>query len=371
MTGKQVRLFLVDGTAGGLMTAEIMNWTGHVLKGKREQLNRIRQRDEAQRTGVYILVGEDNNGSKLAYVGQSDDISKRLLNHDAKKEFWQEAVLITSKDTNLTSAHVRFLEAQLIELAQNIGRVPLENGNNPTGGADLPEADRSDMNYFIEQLRILLPVLGVDMFRGRDTRDNSQTTNEVRQQLPETTAGDSPVFYLRRTKLGIEAKAQIIDGEFTMLAGSVIVPAMRDSKRTLSPTTQRAFDARKAILEQITQDGALDINDGRGVLTRDVVFTSPSAAGAIALGQASLNGRIEWATANGQSFDSWETSITSTPEGHTTGKRLIRDVWRHESATYRFGPHFLASLCSSRYYRRGAVTDRGDHLRRSLGSPCQ
>ncbi|CAO5157207.1 hypothetical protein FAIPA1_10131 [Frankia sp. AiPs1] len=44
MAGKQVRLFLVDGTPGGLMTAEIMNWTGHVLKGKRERLGDIRAR---------------------------------------------------------------------------------------------------------------------------------------------------------------------------------------------------------------------------------------------------------------------------------------------------------------------------------------
>ena len=29
MAGKQVRLYLVDGTPGGVVTAEIMNWTGH------------------------------------------------------------------------------------------------------------------------------------------------------------------------------------------------------------------------------------------------------------------------------------------------------------------------------------------------------
>lgn len=31
MSGKQIKLFLVDGTPGGLTTAEITNWTGHVL----------------------------------------------------------------------------------------------------------------------------------------------------------------------------------------------------------------------------------------------------------------------------------------------------------------------------------------------------
>lgn len=32
MRPQQMKLFLVDGTPGGLITAEITNWTGHVLR---------------------------------------------------------------------------------------------------------------------------------------------------------------------------------------------------------------------------------------------------------------------------------------------------------------------------------------------------
>ncbi|MFD8975991.1 hypothetical protein [Streptomyces sp. NPDC059593] len=39
---------------------------------------------------------------------------------------------------------MRQLESKPIGLAKAICRVPLENGNEPTGGADLPEADASD-----------------------------------------------------------------------------------------------------------------------------------------------------------------------------------------------------------------------------------
>ncbi|MGK0404108.1 MAG: hypothetical protein ACJAS0_002502 [Alcanivorax borkumensis] len=31
--GRSIGLFLVDGTPSGLLTAEIMHWTGHVLTG--------------------------------------------------------------------------------------------------------------------------------------------------------------------------------------------------------------------------------------------------------------------------------------------------------------------------------------------------
>ncbi len=57
--GKSVRLFLADGTPGGLLTAEIMNWTGHVVAAPRSELAALLKRDETKRTGIYILLGED------------------------------------------------------------------------------------------------------------------------------------------------------------------------------------------------------------------------------------------------------------------------------------------------------------------------
>lgn len=252
MTGKQVRMFLVDGTSGGLMTAEIMNWTGHVLKGTRDKLGEIRSRPEAQRTGVYILLGEDEvTGEKLAYIGQSDDVAKRLQQHDSKKTYWTDVVVVTSKDTNLTSAHVRYLEARLVRLAKAIGRVPLENGNDPSGGADLPEADASDMEYFIDQLRVLLPVLGVDLFRGRLTRsvtDGSVSTATLSAALGDAQSAPgsrpSPLFYLRHRKFGVDAQAQVIDGEFTVLAGSVVRAAMPE-RTNYSQSSARQYGSRQ------------------------------------------------------------------------------------------------------------------------------
>lgn len=48
--GRSVRLFLVDGTSRGLLTAEIVNWTGHVLTGRRSRLSEGVQRAERNRT---------------------------------------------------------------------------------------------------------------------------------------------------------------------------------------------------------------------------------------------------------------------------------------------------------------------------------
>ncbi len=50
MSEKQIKLFLIDGTPGGVTTAEITNWTGHVLSARRSDLADLLTREEAQRT---------------------------------------------------------------------------------------------------------------------------------------------------------------------------------------------------------------------------------------------------------------------------------------------------------------------------------
>ena len=311
-------LFLADGTVGGLVTAEIMNWTGHVIRGRRTDLKQIRQRAEAARTGIYCLFGTDEEDQRLAYIGQSDNVADRLVQHDAKKEVWDEVVIITSKDSNLTSAHVRYLEARLVAIAQTVGRYRLENGNVPRGGADRPEADASDMDYFIDQIRILLPVLGHDIVRRRvtprlavDSSGHAATNAEVvdtSRRGPKVSGvaaapEDSPVFHLR-TRLGIAAEAQVVDGEFTVLAGSVVVAEMRPASAGASASTQSQYASRARLHAELVRESERQ-DDDLCVPLKDVVFTSPSSAAATVQGRAAANGRAMWMTESGVTYGGW------------------------------------------------------------------
>ena len=319
MNGKQVRLFLVDGSVGGLMTAEILNWTGHLLRGRRKDLGRIRTREEAERTGVYILFGPNDEGGLTAYIGEGDSVAARLVQHDAKKDFWEDVVIITSKDMNLTKAHARYLESELIRLATSIGRVTLLNGTAPTGGAALPEADQSDMQYFINQIRILMPVLGFDIFRGRSTQETviqspTHTPTVAAAPAPEDPAEttDSPVFYMK-TQEGCDARAQIIDGEFTMLQGSTIPATMKDSS-TMAPATRRQFALRQATHTTVLESTVPGPRPSLVTLSKDIVFSSPSAAASLVYGRGSANGRTTWKTGSGQTFGDWEEAQSDTAQ---------------------------------------------------------
>jgi hypothetical protein len=294
MRGKQIKLFLADGTPGGLTTAEITNWTGHVLSATRSDLADLLKRDEAQRTGAYLLLGEDESvlGNTRCYVGEADVVAERLRYHQREKDFWDRVVIITSKDANLTKAHGRYLEARLIELATRAGRVKVENGTAPTPPA-LPEADASDMDYFIAQLEIVLPVLGINAIRV-----------PVPKLIPASETAESPIFQLRNGKLGVDARAQQIDGEFTVLEGSVVVPEWHGVGKAES--TMKAYASYRAQHEQLLADGALVVEQGAGRVVRSIPFSSPSTAGAVILGR-SCNGRREWIAPDGATFGHWES----------------------------------------------------------------
>lgn len=299
MAGKSVRLFLVDGTSGGLVTAEIMNWTGHVIAGPRTDLPALLKRDEAKRTGIYLLLGEDPDspGGTLAYVGESDDVAKRLLQHAATsggKDFWNRAVVLTSKDMNLTKAHARYLESRLITLAASAGRAKLTNSNTPPPVA-LPEADRSDMEYFIDQAKIVLPVLGINLLRA----------TKVEQPVAPSSAGDgtpeaSPLFRMVREKFDVDATAQEIDGEFIVREGS-----------TVRHEWSAGDHSYKKLRQQLESDGTLALTpEGSAMMfTHDHVFASPSAAAAVVLGRNS-NGRLEWRVdGSSTTYGAWQENL--------------------------------------------------------------
>ena len=301
--GRSIRLFLVDGTPNGLLTAEIMNWTGHVLTGPRSKLSELVQRPECGRTGIYFLVGPDPENSlrPLVYIGESDDVATRLKQHNRPeaasgggKDFWEKVCLVTSKDQNLTKAHVKYLESLLIQVAGQVGRCRLINGTAHEY-ISLPESDRADMAFFIEQIRTILPVLGLDFLR--ETARPSRGADDLQSK----TAQKSPRFTFEMPRHDIQAFGQEIDGEFYVLEGSLARPEWTG-----------VDGGYQSLYDQLCDDGVLiETEQGKRRFATDYAFSSTSAAAAVVAGR-SANGRISWKLEqSGQTYGDWQDEQVS------------------------------------------------------------
>ena len=114
-----IRFFLPDGTSDGLRIVEKSNWTGVGVVVPRALFQQSKSRDEFSRTGIYVLVGiDEESDAPMLYVGQGDPIRARLESHAANKEFWSWTTFFVTRDDSLNKAHIGYLESQLIKLAK-------------------------------------------------------------------------------------------------------------------------------------------------------------------------------------------------------------------------------------------------------------
>ena len=263
MTSATIKLFLPHGDARSLRTAEISNWTGKAVAAPRIELDELLLREELDKAGVYILTGADpHSGLPLAYIGEAEVIRERLKQHKTK-EFWISAIVFVSKDENLTKAHVRYLESKLLEEAAQAGRFTLDQ--NQAGGSKLPESDREDMEVFLSHIRQLLPVLGSDLLVP------------IAQPTAKQPSGGTLFCRMK----GAEGRGHRTPDGFVVLQGSTAVLQERQSAKK--------WPYIIALREKLIADGTLVQKDWFYRFTKDVEFSSPSAAAAVIEG-----GQREW-----------------------------------------------------------------------------
>ncbi len=285
---RSLELYFIDGKPDGMLTAEVFNWTGHVLMSPRTQISEALKRKEASFTGVYILIGE-KEGQPLAYIGESEDVGSRLRSHDTQKDWWTDVIIITSSANNLHKAHVKYLESRLVEEANAVGRTPLDNGNKPAKSS-LSEAAQANMEAFLEYLLMVLPALRVDIFLKK-IRPKPETIDPQ----PDS---QSPVFMLINKKHKIHATAVLENGEFIVQAGS------QARLRWEGDLTDKTSYWK--LFNELMDQGVLKASGQTSVFTENYAFSSTSAAGAVVNGRSS-RGPTEWKLkSDGRTYREWE-----------------------------------------------------------------
>ncbi len=274
-----IRIFLADGVPEGLRIVEKSNWTGRAVVASRSQLDRALAREELSQPGIYVLTGLSEDGAPRVYIGEADLLRDRLRQHVAGKEFWTHLVTFTSTSEGLNKAHVRYLEARLVRLARDAKQWELENTTQPAS-PPLSEADKADAEWFLAEMLLIFPLLGIDAFEV--------AASQARTLVPG--AGGEPLELFLR-KRGADAQGQEMADGFVVLKGSV----------ARASEVASIHDYLRDLRKQLQERGVLVAESKGLVFTQDFRFTSPSTAAGVLVG-GSANGRRAWKDQRGRTL---------------------------------------------------------------------
>lgn len=306
--GKQIRIYLADGSPSGIRHAEITNWTGQALACPRTRFQELREWQETKRPGVYFLFGHDEEtGQEAAYIGEAEVVIERLANHISGKNFWSELVAFTSKDDNLTKGHVRYLESRLIQLAIGAGRYKILNSAEPQLPS-LPRPDRDAMEEYLDSAKTLIGVMGhrlleplISISKQSQTSSQSQTPPadvlNIADKAESLNVADAAIFKLNISDL--DCRAIRTDEGLVVLQNS---EAMAISQASLT-------GGYKNLREQLLNQGILTPSGTKLKFTKDHLFNSPSQAAAVIVGY-SINGRDAWRLPDGTTYNIYENRLS-------------------------------------------------------------
>ncbi|MEY8370283.1 GIY-YIG nuclease family protein [Aerococcaceae bacterium 50-4] len=297
--GKNINLFLLDGSANGPMKATMANWTGIVYKIPRVDVERSSDRKDLEQSGVYLLFGvSEKNDEPVVYIGQAGarntgtGLLNRLKEHkrNPDKDYWTEAIAITTTNNSFGPTEISYLENQFTQMAKLANRFEVQNGNTPTKG-NLTEEKKSEMEEFISYCKVILAALGHKVFEPVAEEKTTQNSNVFDENLH--------LFLQRKdliTGFIAKGKGKQTSSGFVVLKGSMINP--NESVNVPASIVQRRKSA--------------NINDER-ILQEDILFSSPSYAATFVIGKSS-NGLIEWKNLEGKSLKFIESEWENVSE---------------------------------------------------------
>lgn len=268
-----ITMILKDGTSTGIVECTIDDWFGISYKIPRNKLKEASKLKYAHNTGVYILFGEDEEtAEKIAYIGEAEDILKRIEQHNKNKDFWNECIVFMSENNSLNKAHIKYIEHELYQLATETGRYKIKNDTNPTKSS-LSSADEIKARKFIEKVKIIVSAMGYRIFTKLLTEAEEVKDNDKMLYLKYS----GEVF-----GMGI-----LTDEGFVILKGSKlrgeIMPGLSESLVN--------YCTRERASEDIVN----------GVYINNHLVSSPSMAGVIILGR-NCSGYGEWKDGSGRTL---------------------------------------------------------------------
>lgn len=156
---KSINLLLYEGNLNGVISIEDSKWnSGELYSAPRESILELLETDACNKYGVYLLLS-----ANMVYVGQASDLAKRITQHIVGKEWWENVVILTTKDDSLNHSDIDYLETVLIEMAQRVNRLDCDNkkkGNNPK----VDKFRKVYLTQYLKEALFLMQLIGINVF---------------------------------------------------------------------------------------------------------------------------------------------------------------------------------------------------------------
>lgn len=286
LSGQTITLFLMDDDVSGRIKCTIAGWTGVVYKIPRKDLDMCKERAHLKQSGVYFLFGSsDLSDDRVIYIGQAaarkngEGLLGRLLEHrrNPEKDYWTEAVAITTTDDSFGATEISYLESRFCQLAKQANRFDVKNDNDPPQGHPSEEKE-SELEHFIEFVKIILGTLGYKAFVPVNE------DKEKDQRIQEADSLEEALLCLKTSKA--HAKGKRTSEGFVVL---------KDSSLSAKPTKSCPISIQNLRAKYA------DRIDAHNVLTEDTLFSSPSMAAGF-VNYASTSGLTSWCTGTGKTL---------------------------------------------------------------------
>ena len=272
--GKSIELFLVNGTADSLVTAELSNWNGKAIKIPRIEVSSC-DRNDIKQAGVYFLFCKEDDGSDSVYIGEAENVKERLIQHlrdyqaENEKYYWSTAVIFIGRDLNKTL--IRYLENRFVEIARVSKRCHVLTKNTYKKTV-MKESQVAVMEEFIDNVKILVNALGYKVLEPLVQNDSSNST--VDDEMLFISSGS------------VNAKGRVTTEGFVVYEGSTL-----DSKGSVNSLSNGMKNLRQKLIESDKVQNY--------VIKENILFSSSSAAASFVLGY-SVSGPQRWKTKDGK-----------------------------------------------------------------------
>ena len=235
----------------------------------RPYLNEAKGLTDIGNPGVYFLINDEAGALTQIYIGQTRNGISRLDDHNAKKDFWNKAILFLADGQHFTLNILSGLERYAIQKAIDANRYRVDNKTVPK--YKISEYDMPLIEDIYEEIEFIMATLGYRMSGAAAfTSQNVFTTS----------------------RRGVVAYGVYSGERFELQPESEIDVS--------HPAKLESYNVKRQAL--LTDGGIVQRSDNKFYLTKIVPFKTPSGAADFALG-GSNNGWVEWKDKDGKTLD--------------------------------------------------------------------